>query len=125
MVLRFKSLDWFELKGRGSVASVTVPSDMPSPLGKEVQIDGVSYRCIGLERFGTNLGNPLLKRGEKVGLLVETPLRMILAPLNVTDNRKPCPKCNQPADLIADALHAEAPRDVWECPSCHYQWSAD
>ena len=43
--------------------------------------------------------------------------------LAVTDGRMVCPKCGEKADLIAAAADAEAPQDVWECPSCGEQFS--
>lgn len=40
-------------------------------------------------------------------------------PLSLVDGRLACPKCGAKADLIA-----ETPYDIWECPSCQYQWAS-
>lgn len=69
----FVSDDRHEVVGRGLVYVVELLDDCVSPgwlAGRCVTINGVSYRCDGVERFGHL---PPYCAGERVGLLV-TPL---------------------------------------------------
>ena len=69
--MRFTSDGSFEINGRGLAYAVRLDrdtDDFAHLLGKEVEIDGVKRRCIGVERF---THSPPWYEGEAIGLLVE------------------------------------------------------
>ena len=68
--MEYKSLDKYELKGRGTVYIVEneIERDRCSNnlIGIEVLIDGVKYKVKGVESFLI----PTIRKGYKIGLLV-------------------------------------------------------
>lgn len=71
---KFISEDKFHIKGRGDVYTLKVQEDIQVEdiFNKEIEVDGTTYICRGIERFGTRLGDPIICKGEAVGLLVES-----------------------------------------------------
>lgn len=52
--LRLKAIDWFNISGRGKVATLNmgqIPKDRTIRLGDDVYIDDVLYIVNGIERF--------------------------------------------------------------------------
>ena len=67
----FRAAGWFELKGIGWEAAVTLDRDTPDfshLLHRRVMIDGLPYVCIGVNRFEHQ---PPWHRGEHIGLVVQ------------------------------------------------------
>ena len=67
----FVASEWTKIKGRGRLAIVVLDrdtADFSHLVNQEVEIDGKSYRCIGVERFAHM---PPWRQGESVGLLVQ------------------------------------------------------
>lgn len=67
-MLKFTSEDSFNLKGRGIVFTLHSPAIIDIQ-GKEIEIDGIVRKCIGIERFAKYLGFPQIRHNEAVGLL--------------------------------------------------------
>jgi hypothetical protein len=66
----FKAAGWFEIKGIGWEAAVTLDRDtrdFSHLLQRPVVIDGQPYVCIGVHRFGHQ---PPWRKGEHIGLVV-------------------------------------------------------
>lgn len=67
----FVSLSWYHIDGRGDACSTKLDRetrDFSHLIQKEIEVDGVRYKCLGVERFLH--GEPWIK-GEHIGLLVE------------------------------------------------------
>lgn len=68
--MEYKSLDTFEINGRGKVFVVENDKDRDRDkndlLGSEVTIDGVNYKVRGVESFAIHK----IRKGQKIGLLV-------------------------------------------------------
>ena len=71
MLPKFKSLDWYHVTGRGWIALVECdqerPRDKTGLVGLDVDIDGETYRCTGVER---HMPATPISRGERIGLLI-------------------------------------------------------
>ena len=68
--MKYKSLDKYELKGRGTIYivenEVKRNRDNNNLVGSEVFIDGVKYKIKGGESFAVSI----IGKGDKIGLLV-------------------------------------------------------
>ena len=67
----FRSAGWFEVKGTGWEAAVTLDRDTQDfghLVGQRVHIDGTFYHCIGVNHFGHP---PPWRQGERIGLVVK------------------------------------------------------
>ena len=74
---KFKSQEWFKIRGRGWVCSINLEEDVYAKdmYLKEVIIDDKEYFVIGIESFTKNrLVDPgkgyLFGKGESIGLLI-------------------------------------------------------
>ena len=72
--MEYKSLDTYEIKGRGRVFIVENDKnrvrDKNDLVGSEVIIDETNYKVKGVESFLL----PIIKKGQKIGLLVGEPI---------------------------------------------------
>lgn len=68
---RYQALDWFDIKGRGRVASVSndeaFERDAAHLIGEVVEIDGAQYKVLGVESWALQT----IRKGAPIGLLVE------------------------------------------------------
>jgi hypothetical protein len=67
----FHAADWFEIKGRGWEAAVSLDrdtDDFAHLIDRRVTIDGQAYVCIGVNHFGHH---PPWRKGERIGLVVK------------------------------------------------------
>ena len=72
-MIEFHAEGWYDIEGRGKCAATKNDRwcyDWSRLIGKDVSIDGVVYRCKGVERFAVALPYP---EGFPIGLWVETP----------------------------------------------------
>ena len=70
-MVQFRSINWFEVKGVGWEAMVSLDrdtSDFSHLLDHGVHIDGMFYRCIGVNHFGHS---PPWRQGERIGVVVK------------------------------------------------------
>ena len=75
----FKSAGWFEIKGRGWEAAVSLDrdtADFSHLTDRRVTIDGQTYLCIGVNHFRHH---PPWRKGERIGLVVKA-RQAVLAP---------------------------------------------
>lgn len=77
-VINLKSDGWFEIAGRGRVATFKnchqLPETMKTPAeltNKVVEIDGETYRVRGVEMYVIGIGAPYYNRNNSFGLLVK------------------------------------------------------
>jgi hypothetical protein len=70
---KFKSEDKFVIGGKGTVYTLHLEETMPRKevLNQEIEVDGTVYKCTGIEQFAIRLSDPLLYKGDAVGLLVQ------------------------------------------------------
>jgi hypothetical protein len=76
----FKATDWFEIKGIGWEAAVSLDRDTPDfahLLHRRVTIDGAPYVCIGVNHFHHH---PPWRKGERIGIVVNTRHALPAAP---------------------------------------------
>ena len=70
----FKSLGWYRVRARGWASWAYCDQERPrSASGLEgtlVEIDGETFKCIGVERHLLSDAVPI-RKGERIGLLVE------------------------------------------------------
>jgi hypothetical protein len=70
-MIEFRSAGWFEVKGTGWEAAVSLDRDthdFAHLLGRGVHIDGTFYHCIGVNHFA----HPApWRQGERIGLVVK------------------------------------------------------
>ena len=68
---QFKAEDWYDIKGRGRVASVLndeeYERDTRHLFGEVVSIDGQTYRVLGVESYAIQT----IRKGMPIGLWVE------------------------------------------------------
>ena len=67
----FNAAGWFEIKGRGWEAAVTLDrdtSDFTHLIDRRVTIDGQIYLCVGVNHFKHP---PPWRKGEHVGIVVK------------------------------------------------------
>lgn len=67
----FRATDWFMVRGKkvAAVACDRERDDFADVLGMNIQIDGRSYRCLGVEK---RMHTAPWREGEPIGLMVET-----------------------------------------------------
>lgn len=72
-MLKFHAEDWFEIAGRGRVASVRNPQRYDREacpyIGQVVEIDGERFTVLGVESFAISP----IREGAPIGLLVGPP----------------------------------------------------
>jgi CRISPR/Cas system CMR-associated protein Cmr3 (group 5 of RAMP superfamily) len=76
---KFKSDGEFMIAGRGKVFTVLFDEDIPRKevINQTIEIDGLVYKCLGIEQFAIYLGDPILKKNTLAGLLIqELPIQM-------------------------------------------------
>ncbi len=68
----FVSNDEFEIKGRGKVFTMKSPEEIhySDLMGKEIKINGIVYKCKGIERYPIHTHKECVYKGESIGLLV-------------------------------------------------------
>ncbi len=59
--------DWYDVRGRGRAASVTVETNELPTVGELVEIDKQLFTVSGVEKIGINLES---WKGQAIGLLV-------------------------------------------------------
>ena len=68
--MKYKSLDNYKIKGRGTVYivknEINRNRDNNDLVGSDVFIDGVKYKVKGVESFA----EPMIRKGDTIGLLV-------------------------------------------------------
>jgi hypothetical protein len=69
----FAAEEWFTITGLGKVCTFKCTENIPRDevYNQKIKVDGIIYVCTGIERFARYLSDPILHKGESIGLLVE------------------------------------------------------
>ena len=72
----FTEIDRFQISGRGTVVTTTLPrdfttSELQALSGSKVQVDGKEYTCNGVETYANLPFGGVRREGESVGLLIQ------------------------------------------------------